>query len=119
ARRLFYARGDSFCLVQTGHEDCQFGMRSFRSHRIIRQTSRGYSSSLHMVKRASIKISHLRRRLPRGQTINKIVPITKAEFLQPPRYHVGRLVELTHSGAIDVGLKAEHRKHLKAEGYKS
>src|SRR5262244_129452 len=70
-------------------------------------------------KRASIKISHLRRRLPRGQTINKIVPTTKAEFLQPPRYHVGRLVELTHSGAIDVGLEAKHRQHLKAEGYKS
>src|SRR5215472_4288119 len=110
-------------------------MRSFGSHRIIRQTSRGYYSSLHMSsitgipttkaafrlppKRASIEISHSRRRLPRGQTISKIVPIAKADFLQPPRYHVGRLVELTHSGAIDVGLEAEHRKHLKAEGYKS
>src|SRR5262249_34691191 len=111
-------------------------MRSFGSHRIICQTSRGYSSSLHManitgipttktrlsvygLSAASIEISHSRRRLPRGKTISRIVPISKADFLQPPRYHVGRLVELTHSGAIDVGLEAEHRKHLKAEGYKS
>src|SRR5215472_10517938 len=70
-------------------------------------------------KRALIEISQARRRLPRGQTISKIEPIAKADFLQPPRYHVGRLVELAHSGAIDVGLEAKHRQHLKAEGYKS
>src|SRR6516162_9797575 len=81
-----------------------------------RQRKRGFPLP---PKRASIEISHSRRRLPRGQTISKIVPITKADFLQPPRYHVGRLVKLTHSGAIDAGLEAEHRKHLETESYKS
>src|SRR5216684_8883417 len=59
ARCLFHARGDSFCLVQTGHEDCQFRMRSFGSHRIIRQTSRGYSSSLHMANTTGIPTTKL------------------------------------------------------------
>ena len=67
----------------------------------------------------SIEILDARRLLPRSQAGGKIVSITEAPFLKAFRDHVGRLIELTHPGAIDIRLEAERREQFESEGYET